>query len=394
MKRYNLIILAIALLAMTSCNKEKIVQEEATGAITNERDAFTIKNESMLNTVALGLLDIARDKNFRAEVYQEVGKQFDGDDNVLLKTLQEKRDLRTVFSQSLSNNRIVDHKVTSQIGYEYGFYETTDQLEKAINGFVMDDEVWFSQIYIPFAENINADELPTIVVGTEDSEDCVALGYKLLKNNGFDIIEVDESYAKEHLVWVVSVNEVVNNEGIIEEEMIPNRNPNNARNPEIFASTSSFKISDKKECWLCGKAEVSLRWTNINLAGSGCSNNIFHSRILLGKVGNSSLNDWINSTCALVYISNGATSSLDPNEHILLIMYEYDKNKKEKEVIFNPCYHSYYYRSKQSHYMALGVNDLKYSDFVNPPNATFPLTWAYLQKQSGNEYLKIRYRYH
>ena len=124
----------------------------------------------------------------------------------------------------------------------------------------------------------------------------------------------------------------------------------------------------------------------------GCSNNFFNSRVLLSKVGKSDLNDWMTSYQTLVNISNGVTTKLDPNEHILLIMFEYDKNKGLREQIFAPCYHSYYYRSEQSPYIALGVNELEYSDFTNPPNFTFPLTWEYLDRNTGSEYLRIRYR--
>ncbi|MGB0861444.1 MAG: hypothetical protein ACPGXZ_00925 [Saprospiraceae bacterium] len=382
----------VILLAIVSCNKNEPISVDK-GESTEIKSPFDVRNENMLNTIALGLIDIAYDVDFRALVYHKVSEQFDNDDNTLLKHLQEEIDLIPLINTSIQNNKFALDKQLAK--YSYNFYKDKTLIQQAVEGFVMEDEVWYSQIYIPFMDkHKESNELPTIVVGAKDSEDCIAMGYKLLANKTFEIIEVDEEYAKENLVWVISVNEVVDNEGHVPSQL-NNRdvNNNNLRSPELYVTTSEFKVSDKKECWLCGKAEVSIRWANVDLPSvGGCSNNFFNSRVLLSKVGKSDLNDWMTSYQTLVNISNGVTTKLDPNEHILLIMFEYDKNKGLREQIFAPCYHSYYYRSEQSPYIALGVNELEYSDFTNPPNFTFPLTWEYLDRNTGSEYLRIRYR--
>ena len=94
----------VILLAIVSCNKNEPISVDK-GESTEIKSPFDVRNENMLNTIALGLIDIAYDVDFRALVYHKVSEQFDNDDNTLLKHLQEEIDLIPLINTSIQNNK-------------------------------------------------------------------------------------------------------------------------------------------------------------------------------------------------------------------------------------------------------------------------------------------------
>jgi hypothetical protein len=373
----------------TNCSKDEQTVQEA--ELNETYNSSMNENMTMLNSIALGLLEVVKEKEFREVVHTEVEKQFDNDFNVLLKTLQSKKDIISLIEANLKNlnlEQINGNKfLIEKPEYNYSFYSDKLNVEKAVNGFSILDETWYSQIYIPFFETVGLNEEPTIVVSDLDQGDCSLIGYKLMDDGTINMFEVDEDYAKSNLVWVISVNESVNNLGELAINKEERDITNNQRNSEIFVTTTKVKVSDKKECWACGKADIRFKYANINITSSGgCSNTIDKESPEICKIDNNDLNTWVSGIWN-VNISNGATDYIDPGEHVLLILFEYDKRTGLKEKIFNPCFHSYYYRSNEDYYIAIEVNQLVYSDFTNPSS-----NWSYIERSEGNEHIEFRYK--
>ncbi len=109
------------------------------------------------------------------------------------------------------NNSIVSHKnALTPIGHDYDNYEAftgVPTLVDVMDGFVWEDQHYFLQLYIPFVEDVDLTEIPVICFGHQEVESTI--GFKLNAQNQVQVIAVDEAYAKQHLVWIVSINEVV-----------------------------------------------------------------------------------------------------------------------------------------------------------------------------------------
>lgn len=89
----------IALILVMGCTKSPKVEP-----IDVEQQSLspTQKNVSMMNTAAIGLLDLSQHKAFRSKVHQYAKAAFDDDTNVLLKTLHEDEDLLQSMETSIN----------------------------------------------------------------------------------------------------------------------------------------------------------------------------------------------------------------------------------------------------------------------------------------------------
>ncbi len=329
---------------------------------------------------------------------------FDGDHNVLLRDLQEITtipDLTDAMHLSILKHggRMLEANKT-RFG-EFDIYSSVEVLEKAISGFEYGEEKWYPQIYIPFYEEVSLYSVPTIAVGHEDGGDCIVLAYRPTKNGQYEPFEITEDYARNNLTWVISTNESVDNEGnIANYDYIYSNSNKRSFNPDAtFVSSNKIKISTKKECWLCGKADVWFLFSNIFTLPLSSPNDCDHrgsSQTEVLKVRKKDLNKFLGATKSLMY-SHGATShELDSDETILLAMFEKDNGNQLQEVIFEPCYHSYYVRSNDDIYGHWGVGEMDYSDFENPLPFVLgqPAQWKTTQvsNNNGKEVVEMRYR--
>ena len=376
----------LAALFFISCSKIPTtdIANLATDIKNNE------KSVSMLNTVGIGLLELSNDEDFKNLVHKQINIAFDDDFNVLLKTINdEKSDLRSIFQQSIQKYGAVINKNSNTTSLNYTYFQDNIKLGNAINGFKMAQEVWYSQIYVPFHKEVDLQDIPTIAIGNINTKSDILIGYKLDAYGNLEILNVDEQYAKTHLTWVISVNESVNNDGVLTTNLVKPQKESNTKNNEKFVGVTQIKISDKKEKWWQGKADVSFGWSVINTpSGTGCNNTNWNEALETIKIGNNDLNTWktINQTLAS---GNGNTNDLETGETILFTMFEYDKGAGLRELLFPPCYHSYYYRSDDNFYAAWGPNQsMDYADF---PNAQPHPNWTYRTKSDGNEHVKFRY---
>lgn len=196
--------------------------------------------------LARSVWDIALNDEARAVVYQEVDKQFDGDYNVLLKTL---------VHSGQGENRTIEK-------------EALTMLKARIDDFnVGAKETVFPQIFIPFFEKLKEDNLlgkkePLLVFRDgPPAKNGLYRGYAFIDGKLADKGLISEKHASENEVWVISVNERVNDNGGV----LPayNINTNYGGRPQSYynPSVKSIQIKGKgcmKEDWISGAAEVSL----------------------------------------------------------------------------------------------------------------------------------------
>ncbi|RMG30075.1 MAG: hypothetical protein D6730_02900, partial [Bacteroidetes bacterium] len=260
----------------------------------------------VLETLVYGLLELSKDKAFRELVIGEVRKQFDGDYNVLLRTLNEvckaeRINLRSEFEQSINRYSLANKEAYLQLS------------DEAILGFDYNGEKAYPQIYIPFFEQINLDEEPILVLNLDNGEPT-APAYRLNKSGALEEIWVDESYAQKHHIWVISMNETVGSEADIA-RLVHNgnelpRDSEKIRPSETASASREWNVSvgpifihriyitDKKESWLNGKAEVSYVSNQFYMPNPAsyyypCTTFAPYNGIPFKKVGSGDLNKWI-----------------------------------------------------------------------------------------------------
>lgn len=367
MKNFNQLLgIGLAILLIWSCSKEQpVLSAPESSELTAEKRIET-HHTSMLNSLALGMIDLSKEKTFREMIHTKVSEKFDEDYDVLLRDVNKDYSLLTGLKKSIQSN-ISKSKITDQniLSDNYQHYLNDELLMEAINGYQVNDEVWYPQVFIPFMDETNLDAIPTIVVGVEDgSEGCLALGYAPQKNGTYKAIEVDEAYAKSHLVWVISINERVNDEGVLydeirrqEQEKMDNyRSVAGQRAPDFYGRFKEVKVSTKKECWLCGDAEVSIFWRHIEDDNNCAFDADAYDLRNYVKVKKKKLNKWVKPHFHTGFFANIPVDSnpLDDNESIIWVMYEYDKNHGSLTATFpNVCTgvnRTLNYKSKQSFY--------------------------------------------
>lgn len=379
------IIFILTIVFLVSCSKEEQTTE-GSEIITKEHPNIHYADfVKTINTASLSILELSQDIEFREYIIDKAREKFDGDDNVLLKEVSKDFDL------------IKEIKENTQ---KYSFFDSVlgeEHINSFLNGIELGHERFYVQLYVPFIEQFDITKSPTIVLAYKDNTDnnCVADGL-LFNGSSFDLIKVDEEYAIDNPVFVISINERVDNNGKprqMKNDLTSDSQEVSNRGPEFFVGISKVKLSSIKECWLCGDAEVSVVSANIqdpfNSSPSDCGNVLTEDQRNFRAVKKKDLNKWVTATASLVGLNVGVSNRLDPNQTILFILYEHDATTNLKEVLFLPCYHSYYYKSGQGYYMINGTNDLSFgdSDFSNPNTTTQTFI-----KTTFNENVEIQYR--
>lgn len=204
-KKQTLVLLGEIVL-ITSCKKD--VSSTFTEAdITNSIDAKQ-PNESIKELYSIGkaVARLSIDVDFKQTVYSEVAKRFDGDENVLVKTLLDNPNFR-------KNARISGEQQALQ-----------DKVDKLQAGKVTKKK-HYPQIYIPNFEELQnrkkvntqganlktLGEEPIVYVfwdGNETANDHYT-GYVMNASGELEKLPdlISEEYAQQHEVWVLSFNE-------------------------------------------------------------------------------------------------------------------------------------------------------------------------------------------
>ncbi len=287
---------------------------------------------AMVNTSALGLLELSRDPKFKKLVNDEVAKKFTNESCVLLKTIREKSansgiNFDGAFKSSINKHNgnikeVEKNAVTLRNNEDIGVFLDEINQYNAIHGFPHFGQNMFNQIYIPFSDRVNLNDDPIIVVGYQDAP--TARGYEFASDGTVQSFIVDEQIAQNNLTWVISVNEVVDEYGNPpfagggEGPVVDLRSPTCI--PTKFnrhAHMSGLKLNDRKEDWINGQSEVACYGVKYNKSCASPSwQNLGIYRVaqdddnrenVLFRFGDDCLDKWINFD--LRYGDNNASSA-------------------------------------------------------------------------------------
>ena len=311
---------------------------------------------NLINTAAHGLLNLSLNPQFRSLVHSQVMQKVDDDYNVLLRTLEPVCatnlgiNLQNSFAQSITQHygrlNVQDGNSLAGLYRSTGVTNTPSGLQQAIQGFTAPVPTNFLQIYVPFIDEstVNFNQIPVIAVVFEDDETCATYAFEYDGQGNWNVIYLTEALAKGKLVWVVGINETFDSVADILNYSIQKSLSDNdqglttsSRMPRKDAHVSAITINNKKECWLCGKADVTL-------VGAQVRNNC----ILVGgfggfahfkKVGNSDL-----GTELTIPSSNGQSFlALDPEkplregQRLGFYLFEKDKNGNKTREAVSGC---------------------------------------------------------
>ena len=306
----------IILIIISSCSKHEISVEsiQSSNSLIVSCDDGIVDN--FINLTALSLVEISKTKNFRDLVHYEVAKMFDDDHNVLLKTVGEilvNSNQGSLIEQSLNNTipRMDSMNVQSSRYVNLSIADIYNQRQSIFQGIQICNNTIHLQIYIPNFTSINLDQDPVIALGhDEDPADCITFGYSL-QNNTLSVINIDSAYAANNLVWVISVNNVVNENGVVPEGFFKLKDTLNVLSMDYEYSNDTFlesrtdkdkavrihsiQIAKKKyNCWLCGKDPVAVvgYFSDFRFCRPVDNPRGINTDVLF-KIGKDDLNTWI-----------------------------------------------------------------------------------------------------
>jgi hypothetical protein len=307
-----LTILAIQMSCSKESNNELVVSSPTTQSKPPEQSAKQDEatHKSMVKTAAIGLLELSKQVSFRTTVNAAVALKFDKDNNALLKKinadllLSGQTGLSSQFSSSIASNHtaLEAKEVAGNLRLkDYLAYTDLTNIGKTIEGYQTWGNTAYLQIYIPFSESVNLLKQPVIALADSETSDCQISAYQLDANGIWQAITIDETFAQNNLVWVVSANERIDDNAAVEsltiqgnpEEQVDGGVTSRA-NENYACNTKTIEVWDRKECWYCGEADASIVGAAIRT--SNCSNIFrFHeknfkniSRFEIGDVINAS----------------------------------------------------------------------------------------------------------
>ncbi len=228
-----------------SCSTHEDVVENPLNTLQPDTDdiAYAKKHLKVLGEFASELANT--DNSYRNLIYNEVEKRFDGEYNVLFQTIDS-----ILFSD--------------KVPYSIARTET-ESYKVALKAFLNKEGInYFSQIYIPFYEELQKrkakpnyqQKSPVIILLAGDSQQDVFEGYQL-EDGKFDKTRflIDESYARNHEVWVISLNERYFGK---QTSNLDYYNTNGRIEASASAWIENMKCKCHKETWAAGGSEVNM----------------------------------------------------------------------------------------------------------------------------------------
>jgi len=217
MKKIKLKVISILVIVFFfSCSNDsdnlEIAVEET--QLTIEDQPIEVQREYTINNlkkIGTAIAMIAEDKSMRSMVYKMVDKRFDGDTNVLIEQMMDVKP---------EDKNMTMRAYAEDLGM-------IKQMEDGMNAFKgIDNENWYPQLYIPFFDETSStridSDIPPIILydGNEDIVNFPA--YELDANNNLIESElmIDQSYAENNEVWIISINSRSNN-NIEDFDLIP-----------------------------------------------------------------------------------------------------------------------------------------------------------------------------
>jgi hypothetical protein len=273
-----LTLIAIHLSCTKENNNESVVSDTSIQAKASEYNAKEDEatHKSMVKTAAIGLLELSKQVSFRSTVNAAVALKFDKDDNALLKTLNKmlvsagETELASQFSTSIaSNHEALSVKEVEGDGMFKDNLAFTDisNITKTISGYTTWGSTAYLQIYIPHVKDVNLSQQPVVAFVYSDGQpNCETTGYQLDANGVWQVIVIDETFAENNLVWIVSANERVDDQGVVEAQFGGNDGEQgqitgavtSRANENYICEIKTIEVWDRKECWYCGEADASI----------------------------------------------------------------------------------------------------------------------------------------
>ncbi|MBK8846336.1 MAG: hypothetical protein IPO27_07080 [Bacteroidetes bacterium] len=314
----------------------------------------------MLRTAALGLLDLSKNTQFKTIVNKEVSKQFDGDDNALLKTIN--LDVQNALPQSFYATIL---KYASTLNLDV--YTTLTEITESINGFTYFNDSAYIQIYIPNYPNTNLNNDPIICYNLND--DSILPGFYIDNNGIVQPIEVDEQMAINSNVWVISVSET---QGIKSTAYGTNVAGVPATGEDLIVSLDSAVYYDKKEGWGNGRADIAYITFKYRYCGEPTVSSVNETK--KAKFGDDIFDRISDAKLSqnMVYfpnflIANEAAENdiFRPDETLCILFYEKDRRRKfEQQILWASCFPFYFtYCSKQNPYLTSQTGRNQYGLF-------------------------------
>lgn len=341
MRKYNYLVLlgflSLSLTLFYACQKDSNnvltpVQSLVAPPITTSSSSVDPLEEEncdkMVHTAALGILNLSKDPQFRDLVHQHCLAMFDDDYNVLLKDLktplltQTGIDLANSFDNSIRANLPTINSSVAHV--PYGHFTDFDNIRKSIDGFDYYSGREYLQIYVPNFEsatselpNTVANEQPILLIYPEEVDDTTpAYGYVLQDDGTFKVTMITQNFLDSHLIWVISINETVDDDGncpVQSKSVVKTGGSNNLLKADSRGNTEKKKenlleinISGKKESGWSGRADVAISFGHFQeclnsdkLSTYGPLFQISNSDINarrgeLKKVGRYKLNSWLS----------------------------------------------------------------------------------------------------
>jgi hypothetical protein len=245
----NLILMACTVLFLTvfnACQKEIEVSKKNEKNVSETEFAL-----NSLNKIGNDIMKISNELQLEGLVYSEISKQFDGDNNVLIRNLDDALKLRNTSLSNLINN---DLKSGSTLTYNLGIITDSE------------GQNHYPQIYIPNIEELKKNNIlgtkpPILVIYVSgiDENRTEFDGY-FLNDNKLEKMpfQITEAYSKSNEVWVLSVNERVNNNGEVSSNSSSSPILKSAKSA-INCQIQNMKIKSHKESWVSGASDVSIR---------------------------------------------------------------------------------------------------------------------------------------
>lgn len=220
-KQAILFSLMVIVLVIGACKKEQLITEDEVKlntlkSFSTQQEAinYTADNLKIIGESLLSLTDIS---TFRSQCYTWMDTHFDGDNDVLFKTIHDNYTNNNNDYATLVNQRLSSKYTSSALSNAY----------QAFNN--IDGENYYPQLFIPYYEELKADNIigtaaPILIISAIDDPTTTSyIGYQL--NNG--TLEelpfpISENYAKGHEVWVMSLSERVDTDGNLKSAMIKN----------------------------------------------------------------------------------------------------------------------------------------------------------------------------
>ena len=212
------------------------------------------------NLMVLGesVLSISDDASFREVLYKEVDKKFDGDNDILFEKLLE----IPITEKQTIGARIANTTKSKDM-------TSITQACDAFKG--IGEENYYPQIFIPFYDELKESGVlgtksPVVVVHSGDDGTEEYVGYTLDSKGELTKTSflVDEDYAMNNEVWVISINERVDSQGLVKDNLLVKDNgidtyeiENNSRmNFEVRGRIRDLRVKCYKESFVNGTLEL------------------------------------------------------------------------------------------------------------------------------------------